>query len=59
MQHGLKDHEIAGLVNAVTEKMLPLTGLQSTRGLIAAVVVDYLEEEGLRIDAQNNKAGTV
>ena len=56
MSEGLKDHEIAILVNAITKRMetihpsLP----QCTRGIISGTVVKELTKMGRRIDHKDN-----
>lgn len=47
---GLKDHEIQELVNALRDKLEPLTPVQALREMISSTVCNYLEENELRID---------
>lgn len=51
---GLKDHEIAKLVNAVRDELnARITGLpQCLRELILGAVLKSLEDQGRRIDAK-------
>jgi hypothetical protein len=57
MQPGLKDHQIAQLVNAVRDEVKVLVPHQCLRQVIADAVVRYLEEAGLRIDSPNRQKG--
>lgn len=52
MKEGLKDHEIARLVNAVTNRMKSLhaSSPQCTRGIISEVIVKELMKMDRRID---------
>jgi hypothetical protein len=47
---GLKDNQIHQLVNAVRDATTPMIPHQCLRGVIAAAVTKYLEQNGLRID---------
>ena len=49
-EKGLKDHEIAVLVNEITRAILPIPKVQATRQVVSNIVVDTLERMGLRID---------
>lgn len=49
-KHGLKDHEMTLLVNAVRDAVQPYTKLQCTREIVSKAVVRYLEANDLRID---------
>jgi len=51
--HGLKDHEIQGLINSITAQCnlwLVGTAPQSMREIVASGTIKYLEENNLRID---------
>lgn len=49
---GLKDHEIQELVNAIRDKIQPLTTVQCLREMISSTVCEYLESKNLRIDKE-------
>lgn len=49
---GLKDHQIQELVNAIRDKVEPLTGIQWTREVISKAVMEYLTDSGLRVDGK-------
>lgn len=49
-KHGLKDHEMAALVNKVRDALQPYVKIQWVREVIAGAVSEYLEENNLRID---------
>lgn len=49
-EKGLKDNEIAVLVNAITRAVLLITKAQATRQVISNIVVETLERMDLRID---------
>lgn len=51
---GLKDHEIAGLVNAVRDNLKAIIPHQCLRELIHQSVTGYLEKNQLRIDRKDN-----
>lgn len=48
---GLKDHEIASLVNAIRDAVAPICPAQSLRVLVREAVTKHLESIGRRIDA--------
>lgn len=54
MPHGLKDHEIVGLINSVRDvlqsKNLTFRNYAPLRALISEGVLDYLEANNLRLD---------
>lgn len=51
LEKGLKDHEIAGLVNALRDNLSDRFNLpQSLREIISRIVVRYLEKNNLKID---------
>jgi hypothetical protein len=54
MINGLKDYQIAGLVNAITKELQPITKIQATREIISQEVMEYLEYHNLRIDKPSN-----
>lgn len=47
---GLKDNEIAELVNAIRDAVAPITKHQCLRELVSKATVNYLKSEGLKID---------
>ena len=47
---GLKDHEIARLVNVVDAELTPYINIQCLREAISRAVTTYLTESNLRID---------
>ena len=51
---GLKDHQIALLVNSLRESLSHLIPHQCLRELIQQSVVKYLEDNNLRIDKKEN-----
>lgn len=48
---GLKDHEIASLVNAIRDVVAPICSVQSLRVIVREAAVKHLEAIGRRIDA--------
>lgn len=56
---GLKDHQIAALVNEITARIKekegsPFGRYQPLREIISHATLDYLERENLRIDGPKN-----
>ncbi len=47
---GLKDHQIAALVNAVAEELRPLVPHECLRQVISQAATAHLEQNGLRLD---------
>ena len=50
--NGLKDHEIAGLVNKLRDDLKPYSVFQCLREVISSTTMKYLESIGKRIDAK-------
>ena len=53
--NGLKDHEIARVVNAVRDELKPLVQHQCLREMVSKAVVSELEVMGRRIDKQSDQ----
>jgi hypothetical protein len=54
-RHGLKDHEIAGLVSHVTNYIhSKLEAPESLRALVSSATTTWLELNSLRLDAKTN-----
>lgn len=52
MTRGLKDHEIAKLINDITEEIQPISKVEWTRAKVHEATIKSLEEQGLRIDKE-------
>lgn len=52
---GLKDHEIAELVNALTTALKPFSPFGCLREVVSRTTVNYLNSKKLRVDDQTDR----
>ena len=55
-ERGLKDHEIAQLVNAIRDNVVPICASQQLRARIESALTSKLGEMGLRLDGPQQAA---